>query len=77
VSTVSLYVEVEGDRLTGFVRDRGSGFDPGAVPSDRRGIADSIHARMARHGGSAEVRSVPGDGTEVELSVALASRRPA
>jgi signal transduction histidine kinase len=37
------------------------------VPGDRRGIADSIVRRMARHGGSAEIRSQEGAGTEVIL----------
>ena len=50
---VSVYVEVEADAVTAFVRDHGAGFDPAAVPADRRGIADSIVARMQRHGGSA------------------------
>ncbi|MCI0345991.1 MAG: ATP-binding protein, partial [Chloroflexi bacterium] len=69
VDEVAVYVEVEDDRVTGFVRDAGAGFDPLAVPGDRRGIADSIVARMARHGGSAEVRSRPGGGTEIRLSL--------
>ena len=37
---------------TVFVRDRGVGFDPDAVPDDRQGIAESITGRMERHGGS-------------------------
>ena len=49
------------------VTDQGKGFDPGAIPSDRRGIAESIVARMSRHGRTAEVSSVPGEGTEVHL----------
>lgn len=65
--TVSVYVEVERDGVTAFVRDQGSGFDPAAVSDDRRGIAESVVARMARHGGSAEVVSRPGEGTEVTL----------
>jgi signal transduction histidine kinase/phage shock protein PspC (stress-responsive transcriptional regulator) len=64
---VSVYVEVEDDQLTGFVRDEGKGFDPEQVPSDRRGIADSIRGRMQRHGGSAVISSSPGEGTEVQL----------
>ncbi len=52
-----------------FVRDRGCGFDPATVPDDRRGIAESIRTRMQRCGGSAVVRSRPGEGTEVELAV--------
>jgi signal transduction histidine kinase len=66
---VSVYAEVAGGRATVFVRDRGPGFDPGAVPADRHGIRESIVGRMERHGGRAIVRSAPGDGTEVELTL--------
>jgi signal transduction histidine kinase len=66
---VSLYAEVEADTVMLFVRDRGQGFDPGAVPEDRQGIAQSIRARMSRHGGSVVIRSAPGEGAEVELSM--------
>ena len=69
VDTVDVYLEVEPDRVSLFVRDRGCGFDPAAVPPDRRGVADSISARVRRHGGTAEVRSAPGEGAEVELSI--------
>jgi signal transduction histidine kinase len=64
---ISVYVEVEPDRVSAFVRDHGSGFDPAGVPDDRRGIADSIVGRMERYGGSAEISSQPGGGTEVAL----------
>jgi signal transduction histidine kinase len=66
---VSVYVEANGGHVRAWVRDRGPGFDPGAVPPDRHGLRDSIHARMERHGGSARVVSAPGLGTEVELSL--------
>ncbi|MGO8869887.1 MAG: PspC domain-containing protein [Acidimicrobiales bacterium] len=66
---VSLYAEVEPDTVMLFVRDRGCGFDPAAVPEDRQGIARSIRERMARGGGSVAIRSAPGRGTEVELSM--------
>ncbi len=75
VDTVDVYLEVEPDRLSLFVRDRGRGFDPAAVPPDRRGVADSIEARVRRHGGTAEIRSAPGEGAEVELSVPRAGAR--
>ena len=52
-----------------FVRDRGRGFDPAAVPADRKGLAESVRARMARRGGSVAVRSAPGEGTEVSLTM--------
>jgi len=37
------------------------------VSADRHGVRDSIIDRMSRHGGSAVVRSSPGEGTEVRL----------
>jgi signal transduction histidine kinase len=66
---VSLFLEVEADRVALFVRDRGRGFDAQTVGADRRGIAQSIIGRMQRAGGGAVIRSAPGMGTEVELSV--------
>jgi signal transduction histidine kinase len=66
---VSLYAEVEAHAVMLYVRDRGVGFDPDAVPADRQGIAQSIRARMARYGGKVVIRSSPGDGTEVEMSM--------
>jgi len=66
---VDLYAEVEDGRVEMFVRDRGVGFELAEVPPDRRGVRDSIVARMERHHGSAVVRSKPGEGTEVELSM--------
>lgn len=68
---VSVYVEVEPDAITAFVRDQGKGFDPAAVPPDRRGIAESIRGRMRRHGGTVTVVSEPGEGTEVTLRMPL------
>jgi len=66
---VSIYAEVDAEVVMLFVRDRGRGFEPDAVPGDRQGIAQSIRARVARFGGSATIRSAPGEGTEVELSM--------
>jgi signal transduction histidine kinase len=65
----SLYAEVEPHAVMLYVRDRGRGFDPDEVPEDRQGIAQSIKARMARYGGAVVIRSSPGEGTEVELSM--------
>jgi signal transduction histidine kinase len=67
VAQVQVYAEVEAHRILVFVRDRGSGFDPTQVPADRLGLAQSVIGRMQRNGGSAEVRSAPGEGTEVRL----------
>jgi signal transduction histidine kinase len=66
---VQLYAEVGEERTEVFVRDRGPGFDPEAVPEDRRGLRESIYGRMDRHGGRAVVHSAPGAGTEVELVI--------
>jgi signal transduction histidine kinase len=66
-STVDVYAESTPQRLQVFVRDRGPGFDPAAVPGDRRGVRESIVGRMERHGGRARIASPPTGGTEVEL----------
>ncbi|CRK59927.1 two-component system sensor kinase [Alloactinosynnema sp. L-07] len=67
VAEVSVYAEVEEDTVTIFVRDRGKGFDPDAVPDDRHGLADSIRGRMERNGGEIRLRTAPDEGTEVQL----------
>ena len=71
VDEVSVYVEVEPDEVNVFVRDRGAGFDPDAVPDDRHGLADSVRGRMERHGGKVRLRTRPGEGTEVHLCLPL------
>jgi signal transduction histidine kinase len=65
---VSVFAEVEGSNVDVYVNDQGVGFDTEAIPDDRRGIADSIIARMQRQGGSATIHSEPGEGTEVHLT---------
>jgi len=70
---VSVYAERTADRLQTYVRDDGAGFDMSQVGPDRRGISDSIIGRMQMAGGSATVRSDPGAGTEVELSLPIPS----
>jgi signal transduction histidine kinase/phage shock protein PspC (stress-responsive transcriptional regulator) len=69
VQTISLYAEAEPEQLSVFVRDRGTGFDPSTVEDSRHGVRGSIIGRMNRHGGHAEIRSEPGDGTEVRLTM--------
>jgi signal transduction histidine kinase len=68
-SPVSLFAEVSDAGVTAYVRDRGPGFDLEAVPADRRGVRDSIVARMERHGGEASLRTAPGGGCEVRLTM--------
>lgn len=68
---MSLFLEAEPDGLEVFVTDQGKGFDPATVPTDRRGIAESIRARMERAGGTVTIESEPGEGTEVMLGLPL------
>jgi signal transduction histidine kinase len=67
VDEVSVYAEVEPDEVNVFVRDRGAGFDPDAVPDDRHGLADSVRGRVERHAGTVRLRTRQGEGTEVHL----------
>ena len=68
-AVVSVYCEIEPDAVVVYVRDRGRGFDRAAVSADRRGVRESIEGRIERHGGTAEVRSQRGEGTEVMVRV--------
>ena len=79
VDEVSVYAEVEPDEVNVFVRDRGAGFEPDAVPDDRHGLADSIRGRMdaARRDGPAA--HAPGRGHRGAAAMPVAtsrSRRP-
>lgn len=71
VDAVDVYAELLAGELSIFVRDRGVGFDVDAIPADRHGIRDSIRARVEGSGGRVRISSTPGEGTEVELAVAL------
>ncbi len=64
---LSLFAEIDEHKVSAYVRDRGPGFDLETIPQDRRGVRDSIMARMLRHGGHAAVRTAPGGGCEVAL----------
>src|SRR5918999_1527549 len=71
--SVSVYAEVSGDDVAIYVRDRGKGFDLDAIPRDRMGVRGSIIGRMERNGGTATVRTAPGEGTEVRLELKRSS----
>ncbi|EST34630.1 hypothetical protein N566_18320, partial [Streptomycetaceae bacterium MP113-05] len=66
-------LEDEPDAVLVTVRDDGPGIPPGrlaaAETEGRMGVALSIRGRLGDLGGSAELVSVPGQGTEVELRV--------
>jgi signal transduction histidine kinase len=70
---ISLFAEVEPTEVSLVVRDRGKGFDPKAVPADRKGLAESVHGRMTRRGGTVTISTAPGEGTKVSLSMPLAA----
>ena len=66
-------VEDEPDLVTVTVRDDGPGIPDGrlaeAAAAGRLGVSHSICGRLRDLGGSAVIRSVPGEGTEVKLSL--------
>ncbi|MDO5082086.1 MAG: PspC domain-containing protein [Arachnia propionica] len=66
---VDVYAEVTPDVVEVFIRDRGQGFDESRIRADRMGVRESIRARMKRHGGTARIRTEPGEGTEVRLEL--------
>lgn len=65
----SVYLEVSASAVEVFVRDRGNGFRMRDVAPDRFGVRESILGRVQRRGGTAEIISRPGWGTEVRLRV--------
>ncbi|MGW0007110.1 ATP-binding protein [Nocardia grenadensis] len=67
VADIDLFAEAEPHQVSVFVRDRGTGFDPDSIPEDRHGLARSIRARVERRGGTVEIVSEPGRGTEVRI----------
>ncbi|MFV9673296.1 MAG: PspC domain-containing protein [Acidimicrobiia bacterium] len=64
---VSVYVECSEDAVEAWITDQGSGFDPDQVSEQRKGISQSIVARMSRSGGEATIISERGEGTEIHL----------
>jgi signal transduction histidine kinase len=57
--------------------DDGDGFHPAQVPVHRRGLRESVVARMSRVGGSAAIISRPGEGTRIVLQwPAIPADRP-
>ena len=74
--SVDVYAEATATGVEIFVRDRGHGFELDRVAEDRHGVRSSIIGRMERHGGTASVRSTPGEGTEVRLALPTHDQRP-
>jgi len=63
---VNLYSEAHDGSVRVFVRDRGVGFDPATV-EEGRGMRHSLRQRMDDAGGTLQITSTPGLGTEVEI----------
>ncbi len=70
---IDVYAEVTDEQADVFVRDRGKGFETDSIAADRQGVRRSIIDRMTRHGGTAEVRSELGEGTEVRLGMPIST----
>lgn len=72
---IDVYAEVEPEGehslIQAFIHDRGQGFDFNSVSHDRMGLRSSIIGRMERHGGTAKIRSAPGQGTEIRLEMRI------
>lgn len=73
---VDVFVERLPHAIEIFVRDTGQGFDIDDIGDDRRGVSESILARMERAGGSASIHSTPGVGSEVELILPITPTPP-
>ncbi|MCY4668367.1 MAG: ATP-binding protein, partial [Rhodococcus sp.] len=68
----SVRVRAPATHLEVVVPDDGVGFDPSSVETHRLGITVSIRGRMRQlDGGSATIRSSPGRGTSVTLTLSL------
>ncbi len=73
VDRIDVYAEATADTVQVFIRDRGVGFKVDKIAEDRMGVRGSIIDRVERHGGTATIRSKPGEGTEVALTVPIRS----
>jgi len=66
-------LEDDPESVTVTVRDDGAGFGPGALDraaaAGRLGVAQSICGRLRDLGGRADIRSTPGEGTQIEMRV--------
>ena len=69
-SEVRLRVALRDSRLALIIEDNGRGFDTAALKPGRNGLKN-IDSRMQHLGGRASIRSVPNEGTRVELELPL------
>ncbi len=71
-SRLSLYFEADEETMSVYVTDQGKGFRLDGIEPDRKGIAQSIRARIERAGGTVDIASESGEGTEVILRMPVA-----
>ena len=73
VDRIDVYAEATAETVNVFVRDRGVGFDLDTIAEDRMGVRGSIVDRVERHGGTVTIRSKPGEGTEIAMTIPVRS----
>jgi signal transduction histidine kinase len=68
---VTVHLTYDGDKATLVVSDNGRGFDPTDCPGSTEGHfgLSGMSERTKRIGGQISVRSTPGTGTSIEVSV--------
>ena len=69
VAEINVYAESLGEHIQIYVRDRGAGFNPDEVGEDRHGLRESIYGRVERAGGTVEVKTGVGQGTEIVVDM--------
>ncbi|BDZ45870.1 ATP-binding protein [Naasia aerilata] len=78
-ATRAVFVDVTAGALRVRVVDDGAGFQLEEISAERLGVRVSVVGRVESVGGSADIRSAPGQGTTVELrwDAASSAGRPA
>lgn len=69
VDQIDVFATADDAEVSVWVRDRGIGFDQETVGADRWGVSKSIRRRIQAAGGEVTIRTAPGEGTEVLLTV--------
>ena len=69
-SQVNVDLSQQDERVLLTIRDNGIGFDQAAVPEDRFGLRGLVE-RARLFGGRSEIRSQPGQGTEIWVELPI------
>jgi signal transduction histidine kinase len=67
--TIRLELDYRPDKVTLTVRDDGIGFDPAHLPAGKHFGLLGLRERTVQAGGTLEVMSAPGRGTEVKVCI--------